>query len=203
MPVTSRIDPRERVVYLTITGRSPFEEWEGALRRVLADPAYVKGFNFLTDRRGQRDAPRQDFALKVLRFLVAHTPEMGRYRWAAVTPWPAPFGTLRMFSILAEEADIHVEAFSDYDEARRWLLGGAAAEATAEELQGDVPPCGGRPKDRITELSEGLSDPARALFLRIVEVLPEDEVNLADPELLVRLEELAAILADHDARSRG
>lgn len=121
--INYRIDTRERVVYLTITGESPFDEWEGALRRVLADPAYVKGFNFLTDRRGQSDMPGQDFPLKVLRLLISHTGEMGRYRWAAVIPWPAPFGTLRMFAILAEEADIHVEAFSDYDTARRWLLG--------------------------------------------------------------------------------
>jgi hypothetical protein len=118
LAVNYRIDPRERVVYLTVTGEFSGDEWEATLRRVLADPAYVKGFNFLTDRRGQSGVPGPDFTLRVLRFLVAHTPEMGRYRWAAVTPVPAPFGTLRMFSILAEEADIHVEAFGDYDEAR-------------------------------------------------------------------------------------
>lgn len=129
LAITYRIDPRERIVYLTVTGESPFEEWEDVLRRVLADPAYVKRFNFLTDRRGQSVMPGPDFTLKVLRLLVAHTSEMGRYRWAAVTPWPAPFGTLRMFSILAEEADIHIEAFTDYDEAQRWLSGGMVAES--------------------------------------------------------------------------
>jgi hypothetical protein len=129
LAITYRIEPRERVVYLNVTGASPFEEWEGVLRRVLADPGYVKGFNFLTDRRGQTDMPGPEFTLKVLRLLVSHTSEMGRYRWAAVTPWPVPFGTLRMFSILAEEADIHVEAFNDFDVAQRWLLSGAAAEA--------------------------------------------------------------------------
>jgi hypothetical protein len=129
MSITYRIDPRERIVYLTVTGKSPFDEWEGVLRRVLADPAYVKGFNFLTDRRAQREMPGPEFTLKVLRLLVSHTSEMGRYRWAAVTPWQAPFGTLRMFSILAEETDIHVEAFDDFDAARRWLLSGTSARA--------------------------------------------------------------------------
>jgi hypothetical protein len=129
MAVTYRIDPRERIVYITVMGKSPFDEWEGAIQRVMADPAYSKGFNFLTDRRGQTEVPGPDFTLKVLRLLVSHTSEMGRYRWAAVTPWPAPFGTLRMFSILAEEADIRIEAFDDFEEARRWLLGGAAANA--------------------------------------------------------------------------
>jgi hypothetical protein len=127
LAVTYRIDAQERLVYLTITGASSFDEWEGALRCVLADPAYVKGFSFLTDRRGQSHMPGPDFTLNVLRFLAAHKPEMGRYRWAAVAPWQAPFQTQRMFSILAEEADIHVEAFNDFDEARDWLLGAQAA----------------------------------------------------------------------------
>lgn len=134
MTITYRIDPRERAVYLTVTGESSYDEWEGAVGRVLEDPAYVKGFNFLTDRRGQTGAPGPDFTMKVLRFLVSYKPEMGRYRWAAVTPWPAPFGTQRMFSILAEEADIRVEAFNDFEEARRWLLGAAGGESAAAEV---------------------------------------------------------------------
>lgn len=129
MAVTHRIDAEERVVYLTITGESPFAEWETALRRVLADPAYVRGFNFLTDRRGQSDVPGPEFPRQVLRFLMAHVAEMGRYCWAAVSTREATFQTMRMFAILAEEADIRVEAFRDYEEARRWLLGGAAAKA--------------------------------------------------------------------------
>jgi hypothetical protein len=129
MAVTYRIDPSERVVYLTVTGESSFAEWEAALRRVLADPPYVRGFNFLTDRRGQTDVPAPDFPRQVLRFLVAHVAEMGRYRWAAVSPRDSTFQMLRMFSILAEEVDIRVEVFRDYEEARRWLLDGAAAKA--------------------------------------------------------------------------
>lgn len=129
MTVTYRINPRERIVQLTVTGVSPFEEWEAALLRVLADPEYVRGFNFLTDRRLQSDVPGPDFPRMVLRFLVAHAPEMGRYRWAAVSPIEATILTLHMFSILIEELDIHVDAFTDYEEARRWLLSGATAGA--------------------------------------------------------------------------
>lgn len=129
MAVTHRIDSQDAVVYLTVTGVSPFGEWEAAMRRVLADPAYVRGFDFLTDRRGQTDVPGPEFPRQVLRFLLEHTPEMGRYHWAAVSPREATFQTIRMFSILAEEADIHVRAFRDYEEARRWLLNDTAAEA--------------------------------------------------------------------------
>jgi len=129
MAVTYRIDPQDRLVQLTVAGESSFQEWESALRRVLADPAYVKGYNFLTDRQGQSDVPGPEFPRLVLRFLVSHTPEMGRYRRAAVSPVEATFQTLRMFHILAEEVDIRVEAFRNYDEARRWLLSGVTAAA--------------------------------------------------------------------------
>jgi hypothetical protein len=126
MAVSYRIEQGERIVYLTVTGESPFAEWEETLRRVISDPAYVRGFNFLTDRRAQTDVPGHEFPRQVLRFLVEHTGEMGRYRWAAVSPREATFQMLRMFSVLAEEADIHVRSFKDYEEARRWLLNGAA-----------------------------------------------------------------------------
>ena len=129
MAVTYNIDPRERIVYLVVSGESSVQEWEDMVLSVLADPAYRKGFNFLTDRRGQSKMPGPDFTLRVLRFLAAHKPEMGRYRWAAVTPWALPFGTQRMFSILAEEADIRVEAIDDFEAARRWLLGAGLTTA--------------------------------------------------------------------------
>lgn len=129
MAVNYRIEQGERIVYLTVTGESPFAEWEGVLRRVISDPAYVRGFNFLTDRRAQTDVTGPEFPRQVLRFLVEHTGEMGRYRWAAVSQREATFQMLRMFSVLAEEADIHVRVFEDYEEARGWLLGGAAAGA--------------------------------------------------------------------------
>lgn len=124
LAVTYRIDPQERIVYLNVTGQSSFDEWQAAMERVLADPAYLRRFNFLTDRRGQIDVPEPEFARKVLRFLVARTLEMGRYRWAAVSNTEATFTALRMFSVLAEEADIRVEVFRDFDAARRWLMGG-------------------------------------------------------------------------------
>jgi hypothetical protein len=129
MAVNYHIEQGERIVYLTVTGESPFAEWEAALRRVISDPEYVRGFNFLTDRRAQTDVPGPQFPRQVLRFLVEHTGEMGRYRWAAVSTREAGFQTLRMFTILAEEADIHVRDFRDYEEARRWLLGGGDAGA--------------------------------------------------------------------------
>jgi hypothetical protein len=170
MAICYRVDQQERVVYLTVTGESPFDEWERALRRVLADPAYSKGFDFLTDRRGQKNMPGPDFTLKVLRFLTAHKPEMGRYRWAAVTPWPVPFGTQRMFSILAEEADIHIGGFNDFGEARSWLLGGTAGESARAKVLRRL-----RPEDapqlaaRVAPCAYEVSPEEQVVYLTVAE----------------------------------
>ena len=171
LAVSYRIDSRERVVYLTVTGESSFQEWEGAMRRVLDDPAHVKGFNFLTDRRGQAGVPGPDFTLGVLRFLVSHTPEMGRYRWAAVTPWPAPFGTQRMFSILAEETDIHVEAFNDFDEARHWLMGAPAGESAEAEAPRPLRPDDDAPQSAasVAPCSYKVSPEEQVVYLTVAE----------------------------------
>lgn len=181
MAVTYRIDPQERIVCLTVTGESSFQEWEGALRRVLADPAYVRGFDFLTDRRGQTEMPCPDFTLKVLRFLAAHKPEMGRYRWAAVAPWQAPFQTRRMFSILAEEADIHVEAFNDFDEARYWLLSGRAEEPAEAGVPRPLRPC--------DDASQSAAHVAPCTY----EISPEEQV------VYITVAEGAAFMAFGDA----
>src|SRR3954469_12524133 len=99
MAVTYRIDPDERVVYLTTTGDSSFTEWEEKLLAVLSDPAYRPGFNFLSDRRPETDVPDPLFARSAADFLNEHLEEMGSFKWAAVSSNPAIYGMQRMFSI--------------------------------------------------------------------------------------------------------
>src|SRR5256885_10720743 len=51
MAVTYRIEPGERIVYLTTTGESSFAEWRDAMMAALSDPAYRRGFNFRSEER--------------------------------------------------------------------------------------------------------------------------------------------------------
>ncbi|HYJ45050.1 MAG TPA: hypothetical protein VEV81_00455, partial [Pyrinomonadaceae bacterium] len=82
MAVTYRIDPDERVVYLTTIGDSSFREWREKMLVVLSDPAYRPGFNFLSDRSQQTDVPDPVFARGAAEFLNEHSREMGSFRWA-------------------------------------------------------------------------------------------------------------------------
>jgi hypothetical protein len=124
MPVTYRIEPDERIVYLTTTGDSNFTEWEQSLRAALRDPSYAPGFDFLSDRRQETSVPDTEFARSTAKFFREHSGEMGRFRWAGVSSEEATYGMLRMFTIFAEMAGLKAHAFRDYDEARQWLRGG-------------------------------------------------------------------------------
>ncbi|MDQ3820720.1 MAG: hypothetical protein M3362_23965 [Acidobacteriota bacterium] len=122
MPVSYRIDPEEKIVYLTTVGDSSLAEWTEVMLTVLTDPSYQPGFNFLSDRRGESDVPSVEFAQGAASFLKLHRKEMGSFRWAAVSDRPAIYGMQRMFAVFSEMKGIQAEVFSDFENARQWLL---------------------------------------------------------------------------------
>ena len=122
MAVTYHIEPDERIVYLTTVGESSFAEWRDAMLSALSDPRYRRGMGFLSDRRKETDVPDPEFARAAAQFLMQHEDEMGGSRWAAVSNQPAVYGMQRMFSILSEATGVTAAAFTDFEQARRWLL---------------------------------------------------------------------------------
>ena len=128
MAVTYHIDTAEHVVYLTTARDSSFVEWREVMMAVLSDPSYRPGFNFLSDRRQETDVPSTEFARSAADFLNQHSREMGSFKWAAVSGDMAIYGMQRMFSILSEIRGIKAEAFTDYEEARTWLLDRSSAK---------------------------------------------------------------------------
>lgn len=123
MAVNYRIDTEERIVYLTTTGESSFAEWRDTMLSALSDPEYQRGFGFLSDRRDETDVPDPEFVRAAAQFLMQHEDEMSGGRWAAVSNQPAVYGMQRMFTILSETTGVTTAAFTDFEQARRWLLG--------------------------------------------------------------------------------
>jgi hypothetical protein len=121
--VTYRIEPDEGIVYLTTTGESSFAEWRDAMLSALSDAEYRCGMGFLSDRRAQTDVPDPEFARSAAQFLMQHESDMAGSRWAAVSNNIAVYGMQRMFSILSEATGVTAAAFTDFEQARRWLLG--------------------------------------------------------------------------------
>ena len=126
MAITYRIAPDERIVYFTTTGEATFAEWREALLSALSDPAYQKGFNFLSDRRDQSDVPDTNFVKAAAALLRGHSAAIGGCRWATVAGRDALYGMARMFSTFSEGTCIQVAAFREYEDARRWLAGDPA-----------------------------------------------------------------------------
>jgi hypothetical protein len=122
LPVFYRIDPTERIVYLTIEGDVVYVEFLEALLAAIADPAFCSGFNFLSDRRSQTNAPTNGTAQTLAQFFRANANSFGHCRWAALSPRMAINRVQRMLSVYAESSTVKVEVFQDFAEARRWLL---------------------------------------------------------------------------------
>ncbi len=123
MPVSYRIDPEEKIVYITIVGDSSLAEWTEVMLTVLTDPSYQPGFNFLSDRCEESDVPSVGFPQGAASFLKLHQAGMGEFRWAGVSDKPAIYGMQRMFSTFSAMKGIRAQAFTDFEEARRWLIG--------------------------------------------------------------------------------
>lgn len=121
MAVTFNINPAERIIILTTTGSSDLAEWVGAMNKVLADPLFRSGFNFLSDRRRQADVPDRAFAQGAVDYLKEHHQKLGSFRWATLADSPAIYGMQRMFTIYSEMRDITARAFNDGAEALAWL----------------------------------------------------------------------------------
>ena len=122
MAITYRINAEDGIVYLTTTGSSSFAEWRDAMLAALSAAEYRRGMGFLSDRRGQTDVPDPEFVRAAAQFLMQHEDEMAGSRWAAVSNQPAIYGMQRMFTILSEATGVTAAAFTDFEEARRWLL---------------------------------------------------------------------------------
>jgi hypothetical protein len=123
LAINYNIDAGERIIYLNTVGDSSFEEWRDTMLAVLSDPSYRRGMGFLSDRRQQTGVPDPEFAREAAQFLMQHSDEMEGCQWAAISGDSAIYGMQRMFSILSETTGVTAQAFMEYEDARRWLLG--------------------------------------------------------------------------------
>jgi hypothetical protein len=121
MPLAYDIDTTSRIVLLTC-GNTSLDAWRRCMREVLADPQFRSGSGFLVDCRTATLAPEIADVRGVVDFLSAHSPALGRSRWAVVVEQPAGYGMARMASIRADAAGLELQAFENIEEARAWLL---------------------------------------------------------------------------------
>jgi hypothetical protein len=121
MDFAYRIDKAKRIVYLE--GDDPsFEVWQQTMLAVFADPEFVTGYNFLSDRRSATRARSSEYLKTALDFLKSHADEIGSCKWATVISTLMAFGMGRMTQTLSKDSSIRIELFKDINQAVYWLM---------------------------------------------------------------------------------
>jgi hypothetical protein len=128
MPFTYEIDEGRRLVVMTADARATQDEWFETFDRVLEDPRFRPGFDFVYDRTNVAITPD---ALNV-RSLVGRYLEVSRRagggRLAVVVDKTVAYGMVRMASAWTDTAGASVNAFRSMDEALFWLATGPAVD---------------------------------------------------------------------------
>jgi hypothetical protein len=127
VPFTYHVSAEDRVVYLTAEAEVPYAQLEHAVLSTLSDPSYRPGFNFLLDWRRASDAPDPSYVRRLLELLAECPGEVGACRWAVVSDSNDTYAMLLMLCLIAQQRGLRADIFTNYDEARRWLLKGAIA----------------------------------------------------------------------------
>ena len=87
--------------------------------RIIADPRFRKGLDFLTDLREAEMA----VGYKEMFRHVSELPDLGTRKQAFIASHDLTFGVLRMFQTLAEEEGFYEElrVFMKFEQACEWL----------------------------------------------------------------------------------
>lgn len=121
MPITYRIDPEAKIVFVVVEGNVTLREMVSTVTDVAHNPGFRRGFQILSDHRKITASATTEevkaFVLHTKQYenILAHT------EWAIVVSSDLSFGMMRMLSALAETIPMRVEVFRDYNEAMGWL----------------------------------------------------------------------------------
>ncbi len=121
VPLTVRLDRPACIVRLVASGELTSAEIRESLDQAIALVGAERGWRVLSDHR-LLTAPATTAQIKLT---VSDLHEFGQCfhgtRWAVITAGAASFGMIRMLGALAASVPITVRAFTDADEAERWL----------------------------------------------------------------------------------
>lgn len=120
MPLSYSIDRDRCRVIVVATSQPTDHEFTTLMEAVLADPAFQRGFDILWDRRSYGAIPGREYITAIVEWWGHYLPLLGGSRVANVVPHeePAIYGMARMAELMGKG---ELFAFSDYDEAVRWL----------------------------------------------------------------------------------
>lgn len=122
MALTYRIDPVRRIV--TILGDyADAAGWRAVLGAIAADPEYQRGSSFLRDQRGGEHPVSPETVVEILAVIREFWERLGVHRAAVLTGRGSDDGPAMVAEALATSDEMPIRAFTDYEEALRWIQG--------------------------------------------------------------------------------
>ena len=118
------IDHEAGVVTVRYESPLTFQAWRETMDRILADPEYQAGYDFIGDRRGVPDVPTTEYAQLVVDYFDMHRQQFAGAAWAHVVDArrDAVYGMARMVEILVNMKHVlDAQVFEDEQEAWAWL----------------------------------------------------------------------------------
>ena len=119
MRLSYRIDPMRRIV--TITGDyADADAWRALLTEVAADPDYRSGSSFLRDQRDSVNPVSAETVVRIMAVVREFWQALRVHRAAIVTKAGLTDPAV-IAHALADDQNIPLRAFTDYEEAVSWL----------------------------------------------------------------------------------
>lgn len=140
MPITFVVNPHERIVVVTLSGRLCVADYASKLEEAVADPRYEPGSAILLDARPIDPLPTVD-DLRGLVQLARELSARGVRPFAIVVANDLQYLAGRLFATLASATiNLETRVFRTMDVAQEWLrtaLGTRAPQPTTETLGAD------------------------------------------------------------------
>jgi len=124
MPITYRIDPERRVVYLEVDGLLSVEEVQSYRRRLTTDPGYSPFYDRMIDARNvsSRIAPAD---IRRLADIIRLDDQGNKpSRRAVVLQDAAKLGLMQVFQAYTRGNPAEYRVFQSVEDAERWLASG-------------------------------------------------------------------------------
>lgn len=119
--ISHRINGKNNVVYVTITGRLTGMDMIKHLTTIMLEPAHHPGMNFIADISEAEIDPSFEMLAGFNNHLKAYESKLGKFRWALIGDHKNRSAAELYRSLSALSNGHLVEIFTARDEAERWI----------------------------------------------------------------------------------
>ena len=113
MPITSAVDPSQRLIRFTVSGVIETSEILRAIDEVLPQIDETGGFDIISDHRALEQAATSDQIRALVEHLRIHGERLQGSRFAVIVGSEASYGMMRLLAVRAERLGIIVGVFWD------------------------------------------------------------------------------------------